>query len=468
MSLENTGALLRPAVAERCRVMIVDDDPLVRERMLLLLESSGYEAHAAETGEDALALARTKCFQIVITDWEMPGISGPDLCRELRREHAGRYTYVMIFTVRTSSDNVLDGLEAGADDYLTKSECDQVMLARVDVGRRTTGIMEALRLAAEENRRLSVTDVLTGAYNRRFLMKNLPREVGRARRYRRAVAVLSCDIDRFKHINDRFGHEIGDEVLKAFFNRAAGCLRPGIDWIARAGGEEFVIVLPETAINDAVRVGEKIRQAVKGQAIMTWSGPVNATVSIGAAAVATSRELGAATSTELLRLCDEAMHASKSSGRDRTSAAPPDTARTEHFSDFKGGLHDIFRPRSPLAPMSPEIDDRFEQLRETFHERLNDDRSELSGLHEELAKGANCASPLLGRLQGLAHRVAGAAALFGETAVMRAAVALEQASIDSQLPTPLCGPDTLRAAIDSLLDILPQPLIEAPSKAVGH
>ena len=468
MTIEDTGILLRLPPPTGCRVMVVDDDPLVRERLQELLKSSGYETQVAESGERALALARMKSYQIVITDWEMRGLSGPELCRELRRDNAERFIYIIIFTVRSARADVLNGLEAGADDYLLKTECEQVILARVDVGRRTAGMVESLRVSAEENRRLSVTDALTGAYNRRFLMKHLPRELSRARRYGRALAVLSCDIDRFKHINDRFGHESGDDVLKEFFTRSSACLRQGIDWIARAGGEEFVFVLPETTLAGALRAAEKIRQSLKAQAIMTRSGPVNATVSIGTTAVATPPELGAATAADLLRLSDEAMYSSKSSGRDRTSALAPDGARSVPCIDFFGHRQELYRSKPALAPPQQEHGDRFDHLKEAFHQRLGSDRSELLGLREEAEREPVCVRSIAEKLQALAHRVAGAAALFGQKNIMNAAIALEQVSMDSQLPLPSGGRDKLRGAIHSLLNELPQVLAHAPTTAAAR
>jgi diguanylate cyclase (GGDEF)-like protein len=164
-----------------------------------------------------------------------------------------------------------------------------------------------------------VTDALTGAYNRRYLMKYLPRELARARRYNHPIAILSCDIDEFKEVNDRFGHEAGDEVLQAFVARALSCTRVPIDWIARAGGEEFIMVLPETGLVGASTVAEKVRIAMASHAVPTSSGMIIAKVSIGVTALETAEELSGVPMREFLRAADHCLYASKSSGRNRST-----------------------------------------------------------------------------------------------------------------------------------------------------
>jgi two-component system cell cycle response regulator len=227
-----------------CRVLIVDDDPHVVLRISGLLKSEGYEVHSASTGEEALRLLDTTTCQIVLTDWHMPDMDGLALCRNLRLRQIDGYIYILMLTVRDSTSDILAGLAAGADDYVVKGATSAEILARLNVGRRSTNLERSLRRSNEENRRMSTTDALTGVHNRRFLMKYLPRELERSRRYNHPLAVIACDLDNFKRINDGFGHEAGDEILQAFATRADGCIRHGIDWVARSGGEEFVIVLP--------------------------------------------------------------------------------------------------------------------------------------------------------------------------------------------------------------------------------
>jgi two-component system, cell cycle response regulator len=318
--------------ASHCRVLIVDDDELVLKRLAAQLHLGGYEIHTATSAAVALRiLAQTPC-QIVLTDWRMPDMDGLALCRKLRATQDEGYIYVLLLTVRSSRSDIVDGLAAGADDYVVKGASTEELLARIAVGRRITTLERSLRSSDRENRRLSITDALTGVHNRRFLMIYLPRELERARRCGHSLAVLSCDIDHFKRVNDEFGHEAGDEVLREFARRTEGCIHQMTDWIARAGGEEFVLVLPEADVAEASVVAERVRLALSAEAIPTCSGPVAITVSVGVCVLQTERELREATVPNLLGAADRALYASKRSGRDRVTTMPVGPAQLESGS----------------------------------------------------------------------------------------------------------------------------------------
>jgi two-component system, cell cycle response regulator len=305
----------------QCRVLVVDDDEVVRAQLMVLLRLAGYDVHAAGSGEEALRILETIPCQIVLTDWQMPDMDGLSLCRNVRIKDDEGYVYVLMLTVRNSTRDILAGLAAGADDYIVKGTASEVILARLEVGRRITQVEHSLRASNQENGRLSVTDPLTGAHNRRYLMRNLPRELERARRYEHPLAILSCDLDRFKRVNDRFGHEAGDETLQAFVIRSASCIREATDWIVRSGGEEFVLVLPETTLDGASCVAKKVREVLAVEPIATSAGPLFVTVSIGATAVETADELARISMVELLRAADRCLYVSKNLGRDRVTAA---------------------------------------------------------------------------------------------------------------------------------------------------
>jgi two-component system cell cycle response regulator len=327
--LDDSALTQRLPLASRCTVLVVDDDELVRAKLTLLLKQAGYDVVSAASGEEALrVLGSTDC-RIAIADWQMPSMNGLALCRYVRVKHTVNYIYFLMLTVRGSKRDVLRGLAAGADDYIVKGAPTEEILARVEVGRRLTHLEQSLRISNRENRRLAVTDPLTGALNRRYLMKYLPREMERSKRYAHPLAILSCDIDGFKQVNDTYGHRAGDEVLHWFVGCTVSSIRDSSDWIARVGGDEFVVVLPETNLHAANIVAQKLRQTFSGQPIATCAGPLHCATSIGATALETTQELATFSVTELLRAADHCLYASKRAGRDRTTAMSAASAGTQ-------------------------------------------------------------------------------------------------------------------------------------------
>ena len=207
---------------------------------------------------------------------------------------------------------MLAGLAAGADDYVLKGAPIEEILARVEIGRRITHVEQSLRTSNRENRRLATTDPLTGANNLRYLMKHLPRELARCRRYQHPLAILSCDIDSFKLVNDQFGHQSGDLVLQAFVQRSTSCLRRASDWLARIGGDEFVIVLPETSRLGATSVARKLRRQLASQPVPTNTGLVSFMASVGVTAFEPGDvPSGPSAVEELLQTADRNLYACK-------------------------------------------------------------------------------------------------------------------------------------------------------------
>jgi diguanylate cyclase (GGDEF)-like protein len=287
----------------------------------MLLGDAGFDVLVAAGGRDALRIIETKSCQIVVTDWEMPDMDGIALCRSLRAYQGEGYIYVLVLTVRNGKDDIVSGFAAGADDFITKGCSTEEMLARIDVGRRIVGRDLSLRSENKTERRSAVTDSLTGARNRRYLMKYLPCEHERCRRYGHPLAVLAFDVDHFKRINDGHGHRAGDDVLQALVARASSVLRESCDWIARSGGEEFVVVLPETKLSGAIIVGDRIRRLISTSPIVTHAGPISVTVSVGATAVEVVEGTMQVATKDLLSAADRALYISKSRGRNRTTAA---------------------------------------------------------------------------------------------------------------------------------------------------
>lgn len=304
------------------RILLVDDEPTQRLIMARLLKRAGYEVETAGNGREALAKIQSGDFQLMITDWEMPEMDGIALCSALRSSEMQAYIYTILLTARDAIEHVVTGLQSGADDYLTKPVIEPELIARLNTGKRIVTLERSLRTANEENRRLSITDPLTGAYNRRYLMEQLPREIERSARYGRQLSVLMCDVDYFKKINDTHGHLIGDEVLKWFAGRLQSTVR-ACDWVARYGGEEFVIVLPETNVASAAKAADNICREVAGSQFVSPTASFSVTASFGVSGwkdvVPPSMTVDA-----LMAKCDAGVYTSKSQGRNRTTVESMD------------------------------------------------------------------------------------------------------------------------------------------------
>jgi len=301
------------------KVLLVDDDEIILARLEILLAGAGFEVSTASGGGAALDALQKEFTPIVILDLNMPDMDGLMLCRSIRERTYPGYVYLILLTVQDTEEYILAGLEAGADDYISKRASTAQLVARLRTARRILSLERSLKTALEERRRMAMTDVLTGAHNRRYFLRHLNRELKRIGRFGGDLALLLVDIDHFKRINDRYGHGVGDEVLVQFVKRLTAALPRDYDWCARLGGEEFAVVLPQTDLEGAGRVAEKLRAQVAETAIPTSAGSVPVTTSIG---VAVPRALphGAPITVEtLLGQADQALYASKNAGRNRVT-----------------------------------------------------------------------------------------------------------------------------------------------------
>src|SRR6202011_1492247 len=300
-------------------ILLAEDDPVTRMLMTRFLKKAGYEGDALGDGAEAFDRMMHRYYPILVSDWEIPGMDGVALCKAVRNMQLDGYVYALLLTARDAKEHIIAGLEAGADDYLVKPVHEPELVARLNAGRRILALEHSLRAANERNRELSITDALTGAYNRRYLMEQLPRELERCRRYASPLSVLMCDVDHFKEINDARGHAAGDKVLQQFAARAQKSIRNNSDWVARYGGEEFLIVLPETAHEGAVHVAEKIRTLISSTPFTTRAGDAVVTASFGVASTGPCGPDIALKVDALIRTADECMYRSKQGGRDCTS-----------------------------------------------------------------------------------------------------------------------------------------------------
>jgi len=310
-------------------ILLAEDDPVTRMLMTRFLKKAGYEVDAVADGTDALEHMTQRYYPFLVTDWEMPEMDGIELCKAVRNLQLDGYVYALLLTARNAKEHIIAGLEAGADDYLVKPVHEPELIARLNTGRRILALEHSLRAANERNRILSVTDPLTGAFNRRYMMEQLPRELERCRRYGNPLSVIMCDVDHFKQVNDVKGHSAGDDVLQQIVARMQRSIRGTSDWVARLGGEEFLIVLPETGFQGALIVAEKIRAIMTSVPFVTREGDVVATSSFGVASTELHGPDLAMKSETLIRAADQCLYTSKQSGRNRATGVEIPTVHAQ-------------------------------------------------------------------------------------------------------------------------------------------
>jgi len=303
------------------RVIIAEDDAVSRTILRRSLERLGHECLAAENGHEALELYRhTPEVDLVISDWMMPGIDGPGLCRLIREDDHDGYTYFIFLTALGDRRHVLAGLTAGADDYLSKPLDREELQVRLTSAFRVTQLHRRLASQNEQleklNERLfaeSREDPLTHLGNRLRLEEDLDVLQARSRRYGHSYAVVLCDVDRFKEYNDRYGHPAGDGVLEKVAGAIMGNRRSG-DTAYRYGGEEFLIVLPEQTLQSAASTADDLRKTIERLRIPHGANTPTGTVTISAG-VAALVSGDTKSTAELLDEADAALYRAKEAGR---------------------------------------------------------------------------------------------------------------------------------------------------------
>ena len=318
-----TTQILQVNLSGAPRVLLVDDDELVLERLAELIRVAGFEVETAPHGAAALAYLQRSFTPIVIADCRMPVMDGLSLCREIRQSQWPGYIYILLLTAQDSEEDILAGLDAGADDYLGKRASSAQLLARLRAAKRILSLEHSLKQALEEKRRLSLTDPLTGAANRRYFLRRLGQQLAQAQQSGQRLWLCSLDLDHFKRINDQYGHSAGDAVLQALVQRVNRHLRSGSDWCARLGGEEFVVILSGLDGSQAYRIAQAIRTTVAEHPVRTSAGNIPLTVSIGISGWQPGVSGAAVTAEALLQESDRALYASKEGGRNRVTLAGP-------------------------------------------------------------------------------------------------------------------------------------------------
>jgi len=302
------------------QILIAEDEPVSRRILQVTLEKWDYQVVAACDGAQAWdLLQQVDAPRLAILDWMMPGLSGPEVCANLRRQAREPYTYLLLLTARTQKQDLVEGMEAGADDYITKPFDAQELKVRLRAGRRILDLQAELVAAREALREQATHDPLTCLWNRSSIMDILTREMAKAEREGASVGVIMADLDHFKQINDTFGHQAGDAVLREAAKRMQASMR-SYDAVGRYGGEEFLIVLPGSTHSSASHLAERLRTAISRQPIRLEQRSLAFTISLG---ISRSTPGEGMSPERVIRAADEALYRAKDLGRNRVEWAEP-------------------------------------------------------------------------------------------------------------------------------------------------
>ncbi|MGC4086925.1 MAG: diguanylate cyclase [Polyangiaceae bacterium] len=304
----------------KAKLLLIDDSEAQSGQIKTVLERLGYSVECASSGVEGLRLARSIQPDLVLLDVVMNDIDGFAVCRWLKMNADTREIPVIMLTVRTALADRVEGLNIGADDYLAKPFQDEELEARIFAALRVKAAHAELK---ERNQQLetmlhhvealAITDALTGLYNRRRFADVLKREFAVTKRYRNTLSCLMVDIDFFKRINDQFGHDAGDQVLKEVARRISSSLRE-VDVPARYGGEEFAVLLPHTGKREAVVVAERLRNAIKSVEFHFGGQALHVSASIG---ISGNIDVPTGQAEDLVKAADLALYEAKRGGRDR-------------------------------------------------------------------------------------------------------------------------------------------------------
>jgi len=301
------------------RILIAEDDPVSRRALEATLLKWGYEVVTCSDGTEAWReLQSPDSPQLAILDWMMPGMDGAQICQEVRKRKKIPYVYLVMLTARNQREDILVGLEAGADDYLIKPFDSLELKGRLRSGRRILDLQSEL-ISAQESLRFQAThDPLTGLWNRTGILSILQRELARAERVGSYLSVIMVDLDHFKDINDTFGHLAGDTALQETALRMRNSLR-SYDEIGRYGGEEFLVVAPGSTSADASRLAERLRGFIGENPIAVGADQiVKVCASLG---VASNSDCGDLNEDKFLCVADAALYRAKQQGRNRVEVA---------------------------------------------------------------------------------------------------------------------------------------------------
>lgn len=294
------------------QIAIIDDDPIARQILRSSITRLGLEVTEFPDGSAAWDYFLTTPPRFVITDWLMPTLDGLDLIRNIRTARFHGYTYTIILTGKEDKTDVVAGLSAGADDYLTKPFDIAELRARVHIGLRILELEDDLIRAREQMERMAMYDYLTGLLSRRAVYSHLQGEMERFHREGSSISIMMLDLDHFKAINDSYGHMVGDQALCLVAEQITQSVRP-YDWAARWGGDEFLVVLPKTTIEQAEGVSNRILSRIRKLTItVPDKEPLQMHTSIGVVSTTEIRH----GIDGLIQAADEALYSAKNKGKD--------------------------------------------------------------------------------------------------------------------------------------------------------
>jgi len=301
---------------QKFRIGIVDDDPAIRRLVRLFLTRSGYDVVEFATASEAREQLNKIPWDLAILDRRLPDMDGAMLAQELKSNPEFKTRFIIMLTGEADQEDKVEGLDLGADDYVTKPFQYPELLARIRAGKRIVDLQKELLETNKRLERLSITDGLTNLCNHRYLQDELARAFDESARYGRPLSLAMIDLDFFKKINDTYGHAVGDEVLKGVSKKFQESIR-STDLVARYGGEEFAVMMPETELSAALTFAEKIRKLVESSPIQTSAGAIPMTVSIGVSSVP-HPDIHAP--KELIVAADNALYRAKHAGRNQVQA----------------------------------------------------------------------------------------------------------------------------------------------------
>ena len=303
------------------QTLVVDDPAVYRKLIGDHLRSWGFGVTLAESGAEAWKiLEQADSPKLVLLDWVLPDLDGVDLCQRIRQAGmSGSYVYVILLTSNEGRQNMLHALQSGADDYVVKPFDELELKARLLVGKRILDLQDELVSARESMRHAATHDSLTGLMNRGEILSMLERELERARREHKPVGVVLGDIDHFKNVNDTLGHLFGDETLREVGRRLRGQLRV-YDGVGRYGGEEFLMVLPNCDMANALLRADELRETIANSPVFCSGSERSITMSMG---VTVSESDGKNEVEALLNQADASLYVAKANGRNRIEQYTP-------------------------------------------------------------------------------------------------------------------------------------------------